>query len=40
MTWPQAIFYSVLAICLTPVVCLFLVGALGIEFRWWKRSKD
>lgn len=39
MTMPEAIFYSVLVICATPVACLMVIGILGIELRWGQRGR-
>ena len=42
MTLPEAIFYSVVVICSTPVAVLIVIGILGIELSWGrtKRAKD
>lgn len=39
MTLPEAVFYSVCVICATPVVCLVVIGALGIEINWRGKPK-
>ena len=34
MTIAEAIFYSVAVICATPVLCLVVIGMLGISLSW------
>lgn len=34
MSWPEAIFYSVAAICSAPVAFVFVCAIFGVELRW------
>lgn len=34
MTWPEAIFYCVLAVCGAPVAIVFILALSGGSFEW------